>query len=319
MNRKDIMEYSCIVPCFNSEQSLPQLIEKLDAFFCEEGISQYEIILVNDSSKDETLEVIQEIARTHSNVTGVDLAKNAGQHNALLAGMSLSKGEYVISIDDDLQTEPEEIRKLIAGLSQGYDVVYGKYAQMKQSRFRNLGAEFNDFTIRKLVGKPKGLKASSFWIAKRFVIDEIVKGKSSFTNLQGLFLRTTSHVGNVLVEHKKRAYGSSNYTLKKLIRLWSSCLNYSYLPVHAVMATGVVLGFAGFLGLLTSFIVFLVNHSDLRFLILLFLILFLFGVLFTALGLIGEYVIRVMMVVTKEPQYSIREIYRAKDAKEDKE
>ena len=227
--------------------------------------------------------------------------------------MSKASGDYIISLDDDLQTHPSQIGKLIMKVNEGYDVVYGSYEKMKQSTFRNFGRVFNDFTVRKLIGKPKGLEASSFWIAKKFVKDEIIKGKSSFTNLQGLFLRTTKNITNVEIEHFSRKYGSSNYTLKKLIRLWASCLNYSYFPIRLTLIIGPLLLLISCILYFILFLLFLKKTNlDFSFYILINTMFFLASIILAFLGIIGEYIGRMFMVITDEPQFVVKKIIKSK-------
>ena len=307
------MIYTCIIPCYNSEKTIFEVVKLLKNYFEENKFGELEIILVNDHSKDQTVDVINSIVQSHTNVIGIDLAKNTGQHNALLAGMSKASGDYIISLDDDLQTHPSQIGKLIMKVNEGYDVVYGSYEKMKQSTFRNFGRVFNDFTVRKLIGKPKGLEASSFWIAKKFVKDEIIKGKSSFTNLQGLFLRTTKNITNVEIEHFSRKYGSSNYTLKKLIRLWASCLNYSYFPIRLTLIIGPLLLLISCILYFILFLLFLKKTNlDFSFYILINTMFFLASIILAFLGIIGEYIGRMFMVITDEPQFVVKKIIKSK-------
>ncbi len=307
------MIYTCIIPCYNSEKTISEVVKLLKNYFEENKFGELEIILVNDHSKDKTVDVINSIVQSNTNVIGIDLAKNTGQHNALLAGMSKASGDYIISLDDDLQTHPSQIGKLIMKVNEGYDVVYGSYKKMKQSTFRNFGRAFNDFTVRKLIGKPKGLEASSFWIAKKFVKDEIIKGKSSFTNLQGLFLRTTKNITNVEIEHFSRKYGSSNYTLKKLIRLWASCLNYSYFPIRLTLIIGPLLLLISCILYLALFLLFLKKiNMNFSLYILINTMFFLASIILTFLGIIGEYIGRMFMVITDEPQFVVKKIIKSK-------
>lgn len=305
------MQYSCIIPCYNSEKSIEEVVSLIKLYFNEINVEKYEIILVNDCSSDRTFDKIENIVNNNTNVIGIDLAKNAGQHNALLTGMSYSTGDFVISLDDDLQTQPSQIGKLIKTIEEGYDVVYGSYSSMKQSGFRNLGAMFNHLTIQKLLKKPKDLKASSFWIARRFVIEYIIQGKSNFTNLQGLFLRTTDKITNVEIQHFNRVHGSSTYTLKKLIRLWASCINYSYLPLRWIIKLGVLFLILSLISYVTVFCIYCLHIIiDFHFYLILITLTFFSSLILLSLGIVSEYIGRMFMVVTKEPQQTIRRVIR---------
>ena len=251
MSKKKI---SVVIPCYYAEKSILQVVEETTAEFEKTGRYDYEFILVNDGSADRTYEKLEYLAKKYPFVTGVELAKNCGQHNAILAGMHYAHGDYILGMDDDLQTHPSQIYRLIDKLEEGYDVVYGRFPRRHHSLLRNIESRLHDFTVRFLINKPKGLKACPMYIIRSFVRDEIVKSNSSFTNLQGLFLRTTSKVANADIEHFDRKYGKSGYTLKKLLRLWSSFLNYSAKPVRMVGGFGVLLTLIGIVALLLTLV-----------------------------------------------------------------
>ena len=136
---------------------------------------EYEIILIDDSSPDNTYQVIEKISREHRNIYGASLAKNFGQHAALMAGFSYASGDYVLCMDDDGQTPASEIHKLLEALSDDIDVVYAEYETKKHSLYRNLGSKLNAKMTEWMLGKPKELYVSSFFVAKRYVIEEMLK------------------------------------------------------------------------------------------------------------------------------------------------
>lgn len=298
MSKKKI---SVVIPCYYAERSIIQVVEETAAEFEKAGRHDYEFILVNDGSTDGTYAMLTRLARTYPFVTGIDLAKNCGQHNAVLAGMKYASGDYILGMDDDLQTHPSQIYKLIDKLEEGYDVVYGRFPRRHHSLLRNIESALHDRTVRFLIHKPKGLKACPMYIIRSFVRDEIVKSGSSYTNLQGLFLRTTSSVTNADIEHFDRKYGSSGYTLKKLLRLWSSFLNYSARPIRVMSGFGVILTVISCACLLLAW---LLRWPDSA--VICATVFFCTGILVTALGIVGEYVVRMFMTITHEPQYIIR-------------
>ena len=192
------MKYSFVIPCYRSSAT----IEKVVVMTMEEMKNEtIEFILVNDGSPDEgkTSAKIKELADTYENVIAVDLAKNAGQQNAVMCGLNVAGGDYIICMDDDMQTHPSQLHKLIEKMNEGYDIVYAYYPEKEHAWFRNLGSKFSSWTVRKLIGKPKWLKTSSFWIAKRFVRDYAIQYKNAYVFMPGLFLRTTSNIGIVQV------------------------------------------------------------------------------------------------------------------------
>lgn len=287
-----------VIPCYYAEKSISAVVEQTAAQL--EGYD-YEIILVNDGSADGTYSELRRLARQYPFVTGIDLSKNCGQHNAILAGMSYAKGEYILGMDDDLQTHPSQIHRLIDKMNEGYDIVYGRFPKRHHTLLRNLESRLSHFSVCYLLDKPKDLTACPMYLIRRFIRDEIIKGSSSFTNLQGLFLRSTGRITNVDIEHFERKYGKSGYTFKKLIRLWASLLNYSMKPVRLIFKLGVLLAVAGFLYLMTALIMNAAFPHKLY-----AEVLVLAGVLLSAIGVVGEYIMRMFMVITKEPQYIIR-------------
>ena len=291
---------SVVIPCFYAEKSIAEVVEKtaeeLDKY-CD-----YEFILVNDGSDDGTYYEIRKLAGKYSFVIGVDLAKNCGQHNAILAGMKYADGDYILGMDDDFQTQPSQIKKLIDKLNEGYDIVYGRFPKRHHGFFRNLMSRLSHISVCYLLNKPKDLRACPMYIIRRFVRDEIVKSESSFSNLQGLFLRTSSRIANADIEHFDRRFGKSGYTLKKLIRLWASLLSYSLKPVRLILKSGVII----FVIALISLIVACVSGSGFEYKLYAEIGVF-SGLLLSALGIVGEYVIRMFMTVTGEPQYIVRQ------------
>ncbi len=296
MNRYKI---SVVIPCYYAEKSIAGVVEKtaeeLDKY-CD-----YEFVLVNDGSDDGTYSEIRELAARFPFVIGVDLAKNCGQHNAILAGMKYASGDYILGMDDDFQTHPSQIRKLLDKLNAGYDIVYGRFQKRHHGLFRNLMSRLSHLSVCYLLDKPKDLKACPMYIIRRFVRDEIIKSESSFSNLQGLFLRTTLKIANVDIEHFDRRFGKSGYTFKKLIRLWASLLNYSLKPVRLILKSGTVI-FAVSLICLIAACIFGGAEQKIYAEIGVFS-----GLILSAIGVVGEYVIRMFMAVTKEPQYIIRQ------------
>lgn len=297
MNKKKI---SVVIPCYYSEKSISDVVKLTAAEFDRMNKYDYEFILVNDGSEDNTYGVIEQLSNEYPFVIGIDLAKNCGQHNAILAAMSYADGDYILGMDDDFQTHPSQIYKLIDKLEEGYDMVYGRFPQRHHSLLRNLESKLHNMTVRYLTNKPKDLKACPMYIIRRFVRDEIVKSKSTFTNLQGLFLRTTAKIANADIEHFDRKYGKSGYNLKKLLKLWSAFLNYSAKPIRLVGKFGIAITFFSVI-LLVCGIVF--GNDNV---ILSSVVTICTGFVIMSLGIIGEYIARMFMVITNEPQYIIR-------------
>lgn len=291
---------SVVIPCYYSEKSIAEVVQKTAAELNE--YCNYEFVLVNDGSNDGTYSEIKRLAEKFNFVIGVDLAKNCGQHNAILAGMKYAGGDYILGMDDDFQTHPSQIKRLIYKLNEGYDIVYGRFPKRHHGFFRNIVSYLSHISVCYLLDKPKDLKACPMYLIRRFVRDEIIKSESSFSNLQGLFLRTSSKIANIDIEHFDRRFGKSGYNFKKLIHLWASLLNYSLKPIRLILKSGILIFAIGLIYLIIACISGSVFEHKVYAEISAFS-----GLILSAVGTVGEYVIRMFMTVTKEPQYIIRQ------------
>lgn len=306
------MLYSIIIPCYNSAPTIRKVVELTMEELTRLGKVPYEFVLVDDFSPDNgaTLLELETLANEYSCVKIVELARNSGQHNAVMAGLNYASGDVLIAMDDDLQTHPSQLPILFEEFEKGYDIVYGYYPQKKHSLFRNFGSYVNYLSVRILIGKPKDMKTSSFWIIKKFVRDYVIQYQSPYTHLQGLFLRTTRNISSVPVKHYARAVGSSNYTFKKLIQLWSNIMGYSIVPLRLATYIGYIFSLIGLLGAL--FIVIrklLVPSMALGWPSMMVAICFFSGINLLFMGLIGEYIGRMFLSMSKHPQYVVRKIY----------
>lgn len=297
---------SVIIPCFNSEYTIQKVVKLTIQQLVKMGYC-YQIILVNDGSHDQTFFKVKELCDKDAHVQGCDLARNFGQQNAIMAGLNFADGDFIMGMDDDMQTHPSQIPKLINKLLEGHDVVYGKYPQKKCSPFRKFSSWLNDVSLRVLIGKPKDFRASSFWACKRFVRDEIIKYTYPFTHLQGLFLRITNDIVNVEIQHFEREHGKSNYTFRRLIRLWSGCTNFSILPLRIFIGLGLISAFAGFVSAIFIIINKILTPSMAAgWPSVICTILIFSGLILCGLGLVGEYIGRIFMCINVSPQFVIR-------------
>lgn len=315
------MLYSVIIPCYKSSHTIREVVEQTASVLNELGKSPFEFVLVDDCSPDEgeTLSVLKQLADEHEYVKVVELAQNSGQHNAVMAGLNYAEGDVLIAMDDDLQTHPSQLPKMFESFERGYDIVYGYYPQKHHSLFRNFGSWVNYISVRILIGKPKELKTSSFWIIRKFVRDYVIEYKSHYTHLQGLFLRTTKNIACVPVEHFDRGYGESGYTFKKLISLWSNIMGYSIVPLRIATRTGTffaVLSLIGAVAIILKKI--FAPTSAVGWYSLIVSIFFLSGLIMIFLGLIGEYLGRMFLSMSKDPQYVVRKVYSKNSEDNDK-
>lgn len=310
---------SFVIPCYRSQATLPSVIREIQETM--EGLSQYtyEVVLVNDCSPDDTFETIRELCRENANMTGINLAKNFGQHSALMAGFHQIKGDIVVCLDDDGQTPAGEVGKLLEGIEKGADVVYAKYAHKHHSGFRNWGSHVNELMTRVMLGKPKDLYVSSYFAARRFVVDEMIKYEYPYPYVIGLVLRTTKNIVNVEVNHRDRLEGTSGYTLGKLLNLWFNGFTaFSVKPLRIATVTGAGCALLGFAyGIYTIIKKIFINPPGLvtGFSALMSVLVFMGGMLMLMLGLVGEYMGRMYISMNRSPQYVVREIVNCETEK----
>ncbi len=279
---------------------------------------QYEIILVNDASPDDTFGVIRRLCEGQKNVCGVNLAKNFGQHAALMAGFHYVHGDIIVCLDDDGQTPAAEVGKLLAGIEEGADVVYAKYAHKQHSGFRNFGSKVNEWMARALLDKPKEISVSSYFAAKRFVIEEILRYSNPYPYVIGLVLRTTKKIVNVEVTHRAREVGTSGYTVGKLLALWFNGFTaFSVKPLRIATVIGMAFACIGFLyGIYTIIKKFVNPDVVIGFSAMMSATVFFGGVILLVLGIIGEYIGRIYISLNNSPQYVIRESIDERDSVE---
>ncbi len=314
------MKVSFVVPCYRSALTISAVVNEISTTMKEAPENEYEIILVNDSSPDNTMQVIRKICADNPLVTGIDLAKNFGQHSALMAGMSCASGDVLVCLDDDGQTPANEVFRLLDKIDEGYDVVYARYDHKMHSGFRNFGSKVNSLMTEELLDKPKELFISSYFAAKRFVVDEMLRYKNAFPYVIGLVLRTTDKICNVDVDHRERQSGHSGYTLKKLLNLWVNGFTaFSVKPLRFAAYSGIIVALAGFLYALYTIIHKIVNPiAPIGWSSTMAAILFIGGVLLFVLGMIGEYIGRIYICQNNSPQFVIREIVK-KNTEDDSE
>lgn len=303
---------SFVIPCYRSEATLPGVVREIQDTMKSMGGYTYEIILVNDCSPDNTFGTIRRLCEENENITGINLAKNFGQHSALMAGFHHVTGDLIICLDDDGQTPACEAGRLLDGIEQGADVVYARYDHKRHSLFRNFGSHVNELMTRIMLGKPKNLYLSSYFAARRFVVEEMKRYEYAYPYVIGLVLRSTKNIVNVDVNHRERSSGRSGYTLGKLLNLWFNGFTaFSVKPLRIATVTGVFCAFCGFAyGIYTIIKKIFIRPPDLviGFSALMSVIVFMGGMLMLMLGLVGEYMGRMYISMNNSPQFVIREI-----------
>lgn len=300
---------SFIIPCYRSAKTIGGVIAEIDDIMGTMEEYSHEIILVNDCSPDDTFEVIRDICAGRKDITGVNLARNFGQHAALMAGFHYVHGDYVVCLDDDGQTPANQVGRLLQALENGYDAVYARYEHKQHSFFRNFGSKINDWMARVMLGKPKELYLSSYFAVKRFIVDEMLRYMNPYPYVIGLVLRATNNITNVAVDHREREIGTSGYTIGKLFALWFNGFTaFSIKPLRMATFIGGFSAVVGFLYGIYTIIKKLINPNVvIGFSSLMSAIVFFGGIMMLMLGIIGEYIGRIYISMNNSPQYVVRE------------
>ena len=302
-------QLSVVIPVYNSDSVLPRLANELD-----EQLSgrDFEVVFVNDGSTDDSWNVLQRLAADRSHFIAVDLMKNYGQHSALFCGFQLARGDFIITMDDDLQNPPSEIPLLIGRIEEGYDVVFGRFRQKQHGLIRKLGSKTVSWLNRRLFRKPPDLALTNFRIIRREIIDAVCETRTSFPYIPGLLLLTAKTFANVDVEHHPRRSGQSNYGVTTIAALiWRIIFNYSALPLRWACIGGIAVSVVSFL-LGAYYLVRAVLSGSVSpgFPTLVCLLAFCNGVTLLVLALLSEYVVRLVNEVSGIPAYRIRRTTR---------
>ncbi|MBR6403566.1 MAG: glycosyltransferase family 2 protein [Eubacterium sp.] len=307
---------SIVIPCYNSESTISDVVGETQKHL-KEKLSEYnyEFILINDCSKDNTIGVLSSLCEKDERITAIDFAKNFGQHAALLAGFREAQGDYVVCLDDDGQMPIESICEMIEALKGDIDVVQGRYQKTKQSLFRRLGSKVNALMAEMLINKPKELEMNSFWGAKKYVIKEIAKYEGPYPYIAGLILRTTSKIANIDVKHRARTRGNSGYTLFGLIKLWMNGFTaFSVIPLRIATYSGMICAILGFIMGIVEIIRKIMNPAmTMGYASTITIILFIGGMIMMMLGIIGEYVGRTYISINRAPQYVVKRKWDKRD------
>lgn len=304
-------QFSVVVPVYNSEQTLEELYRRLETVFKEMGQS-FEVIFVNDHSRDQSYAVLREIHKAFpENTIVIDLLRNYGQHNATMCGFNYCQGNYIVTIDDDLQNPPEEIPLLWEKMKEGSDVVFAIPNEKKHRFYKNLGSVF----VRKLnhwiFNLKGGVKFASFRMIRKEIVDEIKLVKTPYPYISGMLLTITRSIANQEVEHHTRQLGRSNYNLRKLIRLALNLLiNYSSIPLRFIGISGLLISMLSFIiGLVYMLKQYFTGKAPEGWTTLVVLVSFYNAILLVFFSVLGEYISRLLKESSKTSQYAVRNIH----------
>jgi undecaprenyl-phosphate 4-deoxy-4-formamido-L-arabinose transferase len=301
-----VKRVSVVIPVYNGAATVASLVERIREEFPPSR--ELEVVLVNDGSADASAAVCAELARRHPWVRFVDLARNFGEHNAVMAGLRYASGDCAVIVDDDFQNPPSEVMRLVHRLEEGYDVVFAEYERKEHSLLRNLGSAFHNAVATVLLRKDPGLYLSSFKALARFAIDEVVRYEGPYPYVDGLILRATRNYATQRVRHEPRRAGRSNYTMRRLVALWLNMFtNFSILPLRIASLAGLAFAAVGFL-LAVAFAVEKLRNPDLPagWASLVVTLLVVSGVQLFALGLLGEYLGRLFLKDNGSPMFVVR-------------
>lgn len=305
--RRFLPSISVVVPVYNSEATLEPLVARLQTVL-QRAASNFEVILVNDASRDKSWEVALELSETYTFLRAVNLMRNYGQHNALLAGIRLARHQLIVTLDDDLQNPPEEVPRLLAKISEGHDVVYGVPEHEEHGFWRNLASQVTKLALQNAMAAETARKISAFRVFRTELRKAFSDYRGSFVSIDVLLTWATTHFIGVVVRHEPRRAGVSNYTLRKLIiHALNMMTGFSTLPLQIASLIGFAFTFLGLLVLIFVVARFLIGGSVPGFPFLASIIAVFSGAQLFALGIIGEYLARVHFRIMDKPAYAVRE------------
>jgi len=306
------MQLSIVVPVYMSASCLPELAHRV-----REDVGRhfdtYELILVNDSSPDESWRVIVQLTREYDFITGINLRRNFGQDNAIMAGFNVARGEVIVVMDDDLQHDPSDISALHQRLQNGFDAVYAWFDSKQQAFWKNLGSWFNDRFAIMALGKPKHIYMSPFKAIRREVVDEVIKYGGPYPYVDGLIFTVTSNITQVPATHHRRFAGRGHYNLLRSITVWLKlATGFSVIPLRMATFLGGLISLFSF-SLAFYFIIEAValKREPAGWASVIVAILFIGGIELIGIGAVGEYIGRIFMTQNQRPQFTVKEVLRS--------
>jgi polyisoprenyl-phosphate glycosyltransferase len=301
-----LYRYSVVIPVFNSERLVGTTVDEVVRVFTEAGLD-HEVILVNDGSSDHSWDVISEKARTLPNVVALDMLHNYVQHHANLAGLREASGDYVITMDDDMQNPPDQALLLIDEAMSGKDLVFGEFATKQAAGYRRLGSKMISLINRRIFGQPIDLPVSNYRLLRRDVVDRICAARTAYPYITGQALLYSRHRGHVRVRHEPRRIGKSNYSMLRILRLVMTILfSYSSFPLRLMALVGFAVSAISFL--LGGFYLLMgaLGVTSVEGWTTLVVLLAVFnGFTIALLSMLGEYVVRTLQAVSSDRHYHV--------------
>ena len=297
-----------IIPCYGSRNTIRPVVEGI--FKALDSLYNTRIILANDCSPDGVWDEITDLCKDNQHITGINLSRNFGQQAARMAAMEYVQGEYVVFMDDDGQHDSDFIPAMINKIDEGFDIVYADFEEKKQAKWKTFGSNFHQLTSEWLEEKPKGVHTSSFFVVKRYLVEELKKYPSPSPVIFGYLMKMTQNITSIPVPHKTRINGRSGYTLKKLIKLWLNAVtSFSVVPLRVSSYLGFLSAGIGIVALIIIVIRKLL-HPEIAagYTSTIAVILLFAGILLLMMGLVGEYIGGMFMTVNHVPQYVIKEV-----------
>lgn len=305
--------YSIVVPVYYGEKMIEELYERLAKVFDEELKRPFELLMVDDGSKDGSWEVMKSLRERDSRVRIFQMARNFGQHPAIMCAFQYVRGDFVITMDDDLQHPPEEIPKMIKVMDErdDVDVILARYEGRHHGFIRKLGTRLSVWATSKMLGKDKDLEITSFRLMRRFIVDAIKDSSEHLPQIGNLLVQTSNRIINVDVRHDERAWGKSGYSFKSLVKsLFYDITTHSVFPLVVIRNIG-ILTFLVSVVLILYYLIryFVIGVSVQGFTTLILVLLASTGLTLLSIGFLGEYLMHILTEAKKQPNY----VLRAKD------
>lgn len=299
---------SVIIPVYNSEKIVEETVDRTVSFFETQKLD-FEIILINDGSKDNSWVRVKRKALLDNRIRAINFLRNYGQHTALYAGLKVCKGDYAVTLDDDLQNPPEEIIHLLEKAMDGYDLVIGEFNKKQHAGYRRVGTILIRMINQRIFHQPKGLALSNFRLIRKDVIGRMINYRTSYPYVTGLAIMFSANPVNVGVEHKQRPVGKSNYNWRKIFELVMRLLfNYSSFPLRLISMVGGVISIGSFFLSMFYLIRGLMVGAEVPgWTTVVVMLSFFNSISLLLVSMLGEYLIRLLTQFSNDTNYCIRE------------